>query len=131
VREIFLRNAEVYCGEDYAGEVATRVVKWGEGLGYMALYAAKTLQYCDEEPGVVIERAKEAYVEKLATLIKVLYASTCSKARTFVNLMAYRHLPSLIAAQAARYDVVDSKVRMLEKLLEFLSIRWPGLIEST
>ena len=116
-REIFLQNAEVYCGEDYAGEVVTRVAKWGEGLGYMALYVAKTLQYCDEEPGVVIERAKEAYVEKLATLVKVLYAPTCSKARTFVNLMAYRHLPSLIAAQAAHYDVVDSKVRMLEKLL--------------
>lgn len=118
--EIFLLNSEVYCGDDYAGEVVARIAKWGEGLGYMALYAAKSLQYCDEEPDGVVEKARQAYVEKLAALAKALYASTCPRARIFVNLMAYRHLPPLIASQTVHYDVVESKVRMLEKLLALI-----------
>jgi len=119
-KEIFLQNSEIYCGDDYASEVVGRITKWGEGLGYMAFYAAKSLQYCDEEPGRVVEEARQAYVEKLVTLAKTLYAPTRSKARIFVNLMAYRHLPPLIASQAVHYDVVESKVRMLEKLLALI-----------
>jgi hypothetical protein len=32
------------------------------------LYAAKSLQYCDEDPDGVVEKARQAYVEKLAAL---------------------------------------------------------------
>lgn len=116
-REIFAKNSDVYCGADYADAVVERVSTWGEGVAYMALHAAKALQFCDEDPRGIADRARDAYAEKLAAYVKILYAPSCSKARRFVSLLAYRHLPPHIASQAAHYEAVESRVRTLEKLL--------------
>lgn len=119
-REIFLQNSEVYCGDDYANVVVEKISEWGEGLGFMALYGAKSLQYCDEDPAAVVKEARRVYVERLKSFIKSVYAPTCSRGRVFVNVLANRHLPSPIVAQSIHYDVVESRVRTLEKLLALI-----------
>jgi hypothetical protein len=105
--DIFHLNPEVYCGGyDYAGGIAAQIAQRGEGLGYMTLYAAKSLQHCDEEPNGVVKKARQTYAERPAALSKALYASTCPKARIFVNLMTHLHLQPLIASQTLHHDVV-------------------------
>ncbi|WP_167827684.1 hypothetical protein [Pyrobaculum islandicum] len=119
-REIFLQNSEVYCGDDYANVVVEKISEWGEGLGFMALYGAKSLQYCDEDPAAVVKEARRVYVERLMSFIKSVYASTCSKGRVFINVLANKYLPPSMVAQSIHYDVVESKVRTLEKLLALI-----------
>ncbi|MEM1598904.1 MAG: ATP-binding protein [Pyrobaculum sp.] len=119
-KDIFETNSEVYCGEDYSAAVANLVSQWGEGAHYMAFYAAKSLEYCDEDPAAVVEKAREAYVEKMAALAKSLYAPTCAAGRRLVLANAYRGLPPVFLSQVAYYDVVEQKVRTLEKLISFL-----------
>ncbi|MEM4492737.1 MAG: ATP-binding protein [Pyrobaculum sp.] len=118
--EIFLRNGDVFCGEDYAGEVVKKLAHFGEGLYFMAYHVAKTLHYCDEDPEQRVKSAIDAYVERLTTLARALYINTCTAARVFVQALAARGLPPPLASLAVHHDVVDTRIRSLEKLSSLL-----------
>ncbi|MGB9704403.1 MAG: ATP-binding protein [Pyrobaculum sp.] len=119
-QEIFLRNSEVFCGEDYAKEVAKLAAKWGEGTYYMAYHVARSLQYCDEDPVSLVEEARATYVERLSTLAQAIYAPTCRKARAFVHTLNSKNLPPVLASQAVHHDLVEAKVRTLERLMALI-----------
>jgi len=111
-RRIFEENAEVYCGDSYAEYVATAVSKWGEGGYYMALYAAKELHYCDEDPDKLVEEARASFVEKLKKYVKVVYAGP-----RFADVVAHRRLPGPLLSEVAHYEEVKAKVRVAERLV--------------
>ncbi|MEM1836379.1 MAG: ATP-binding protein [Pyrobaculum sp.] len=116
-KKIFLSNSETYCGDDYAEEVVNHIAQFGEGGYYMALEAARSLQYCDDEPHKVVDIAKERYIDKLSILHKSLYASTCTKGRRYLSLISNRHLPTPLLSQVVNYDLIESKIKMIEKLI--------------
>ncbi|MEM0484940.1 MAG: ATP-binding protein [Pyrobaculum sp.] len=119
--EIFAKNSDVYCGEDYVKEISSRISQLGEGMYYIAYSAAKSLEFCDEHPANLVEKAKMAYVEKLTALAKAIYAPSCSKAKAFIQTLHSRGLPPPLASLAIYYETVEVKVRTLEKLISLIN----------
>ena len=79
---------------------------------FMALYAAKALRYCDEDPEGLVEVARASFVEKLKKYVKAVYAGP-----RFADVVAHRRLPGPLLSEVAHYEEVEAKVRVAERLV--------------